>query len=214
MQLRLKQLVIERPRLAIRRDRAGVLHVAGLEFDPAQQTRRLAAHRLAAAAARIVVRDALITWNDDLRNAPQLVLDRVQFRLENEAFGRHRFGLTGTPPAELAAPIDIRVEVAGSSLREWQRTAGRAYVRLDYADVAAWREWLPLPVPHRPGQGRAAALVRRSPQAGSPDSPPTSSWPTCERDWPKACPTSSCRTWRGDWPGRTPTASANSRSGI
>ena len=63
---------------------------------------------------QIVVRDALITWDDDLRNAPQLVLDRVQFRLENR-FGRHRFGLRGTPPAELAAPIDLRGDCARSS---------------------------------------------------------------------------------------------------
>ncbi len=153
MQLRLKQLVIERPRLAIRRDRGGLLHVAGLEFDPAQQTDDSTLTDWLLKQRRIIVRDALITWNDDLRNAPQLVLDRVQFRLENEAFGRHRIGLTGTPPAELAAPIDIRVEVAGAPLREWQRTEGRAYVRLDYADVGAWREWLPLPVPVDRGKG-------------------------------------------------------------
>jgi uncharacterized protein (TIGR02099 family) len=153
MQLRLKQLVIERPRLAIRRDRSGLLHVAGLEFDPAQQTDDSTLTDWLLKQRRIIVRDALITWNDDLRNAPQLVLDRVQFRLENEAFGRHRIGLTGTPPPELAAPIDIRVEVAGAPLREWQRTEGRAYVRLDYADVGAWRDWLPLPVPVDRGKG-------------------------------------------------------------
>ncbi len=153
MQLRLKQLVIERPRLAVRRDRAGVLHVAGLEFDPTLQSDDSPLTDWLLRQRRIIVRDALITWNDDLRNAPQLVLDRVQFRLENEAFGQHRMGLTGTPPAELAAPIDIRVEVTGSSLREWQSTAGRAYVRLDYADVGAWREWLPLPVRIDRGKG-------------------------------------------------------------
>ena len=100
----------------------------------------------------IVVRDALVTWDDDLRNAPQLVLDRVQFRLENR-FGRHRFGLSGTPPAELAAPLDVRGDFTATSLSDWQKAEGSLFVRLDYADVAAWREWLPLPGQIASGKG-------------------------------------------------------------
>jgi len=144
LELRLKQLIIERPRLAIRRDPKGTLHVAGLEFDPTQATDDLPLSDWILRQRQIVIRDALVTWNDDLRNAPQLVLDRVQFRLENR-FGRHRFGIAGTPPADLAAPLDIRGDVQGGSLKEWQKARGQVYVRLDYADVEAWREWLPLP---------------------------------------------------------------------
>src|SRR4029453_11836914 len=141
LELRLKQLIIERPRLAIRRDPKGTLHVAGLEFDPAQATDDLPLSDWVLRQRQIVIRDALVTWNDDLRNAPQLVLDRVQFRLENR-FGGHRFGLAGTPPSDLAAPLDIRGDVQGGSLKEWQKARGQCYVRLDYADVEAWREWL------------------------------------------------------------------------
>ncbi len=100
----------------------------------------------------IVIRDALILWDDDLRNAPQLVLDRVQFRLEN-SFGHHRFGLKGTPPPELAAPLDLRGDLAFESMKDWQSAQGRLFVRLDYADVAAWREWLPLPEQIESGTG-------------------------------------------------------------
>jgi uncharacterized protein (TIGR02099 family) len=152
LQLRLKELVIERPRLAIRRDRAGVVHVAGLEFDPAQAADDSPLMDWLLHQRQIVVRDALITWNDDLRNAPQLVLDRVQFRVESR-LGRHRFGLRGTPPTELAAPIDVRGELSGSSIADWQSAEGRLYVRLDYADVAAWQEWLPLPMAMTRGKG-------------------------------------------------------------
>ncbi len=87
LELRLKELVIDRPRLAIRRDRAGILHVAGIEIDPAQTTDDLPLTDWILRQREIVIRDALITWDDDQRNAPQLVLDRVQFRLENR-FGR------------------------------------------------------------------------------------------------------------------------------
>jgi len=152
LDLRLKELVIERPRLAIRRDRAGMLRIAGIEFDPAQAPDDTSLADWILRQRLIVVRDALITWNDDLRNAPQLVLDRVQFRLHNR-FGRHRFGLTGVPPTEIAAPIDVRGDVRGVAANDWQRAVGTLYVRLDYADVAAWREWLPLPVPIASGKG-------------------------------------------------------------
>ena len=144
LELRLKELVIEGPRLAIRRDRSGVLRIAGLEFDPEQATEELPITDWILRQREIVIRDALIVWDDDLRNAPQLVLDRVQFRLESR-FGHHRFGLKGTPPNDLAAPIDIRGDIELDSFREWQNARGKLFVRLDYADVAAWREWLPLP---------------------------------------------------------------------
>ena len=152
LELRLKELVIERPRLAIRRDRAGILRVAGIEIDPAQIADELPVTDWLLRQREIVIHDALITWDDDQRNAPQLVLDRVQFRLESR-FGRHRFGLKGTPPADLAAPLDIRGDVKFASMKDWQSAEGGLYVRLDYADVAAWREWLPLPGQIASGKG-------------------------------------------------------------
>ncbi len=152
LELRLKELVVDRPRLAIRRDRSGILHVAGMEIDPAQTTDELPLTDWILRQREIVVRDALITWDDDQRNAPQLILDRVQFRLENR-FGRHRFGLKGTPPSELASPLDLRGDLTVASVRDWQSVEGGLYVRLEYADVAAWREWLPLPVQIASGKG-------------------------------------------------------------
>jgi len=40
---------------------------------------------------------------------------------------------------------DLRADVVGASLKDVQALRGKLYLRLDYADVAAWREWLPLP---------------------------------------------------------------------
>jgi uncharacterized protein (TIGR02099 family) len=150
--LRLHELTIDRPRLSLRRDAAGRLHIAGLEIDAtptdadSQFTDWLLRQRL------IVVRDALLAWNDELRNAPQLLLDGVHFRLENR-LGHHRFGLRGTPPAEIAAPIDVRGDLSAASFTDWRDAAGRIYLRLDFADVAAWSEWVPLPVAVQSGQG-------------------------------------------------------------
>jgi uncharacterized protein (TIGR02099 family) len=151
--LRFKELALEKPELAVRRDASGMLHIAGLTFglDPASRNESKLADWLLR-QRRILIHDAAVVWIDDHRDAPPLTLKRVEFRLENR-FGRHRFGLTGVPPAEVAAPLDIRGDVRGRSLGEWHASSGRLYARLDYADVAAWRVWLPLPVDLRSGKG-------------------------------------------------------------
>src|ERR1700682_3838767 len=150
--LRFKELTIDQPQLSVRRDTAGKMHVAGLTIDPAHSNddQRLADWLLR--QSRIVVHDAAIIWRDELRAAAPLSLAHVEFRLEN-SFAHHRFGLTGDPPAALASPLDLRGEVTGVSLADWGGASGRFYARLDYADVAAWRSWLPLPVPIKSGTG-------------------------------------------------------------
>ena len=82
----------------------------------------------------------------------QLVLDHVMFRLER-GFNVHRFGLTGSPPADLASPLDFRGEVGAASFKDWRQAKGRFFVRLDFADVGLWREWVPLLQPVEAGQG-------------------------------------------------------------
>ncbi len=152
MDLRLRELSIDSPQLSVRRDRAGRLHVAGIEIDPDAQGDDTRFTDWLLRQREIVVRDALLTWNDELRGVPQLVLDHVMFRLERGLTGHH-FGLVGTPPAAMAAPIDFRGEVSASSLRDWREAKGSFYVRLDYADVAQWREWIPLLKPVEAGRG-------------------------------------------------------------
>ncbi|MFO1304556.1 MAG: YhdP family protein [Burkholderiales bacterium] len=152
MKLRLRELAIERPQLSIRRDKDGRFHVAGFEIDTGTQRDDSQVTDWLLNQREIVVREALVMWNDELRGAPQLVLDNVTFRLE-QSFGRVRFGLTGSPPAMLAAPLELRGEVSAASLRELREMRGRFYVRLDYADVAHWREWFPVLRPVETGDG-------------------------------------------------------------
>src|SRR5512139_377402 len=151
-EVRLRTLRIDRPRMSIRRDTSGRIDVAGIEFDPQVGAAAPGFSAWLLNQREIVVTDALVTWNDDLRNAPQLLLDHVSLRLER-GFGRHRFGLKGTPPPEIAAPIDVRGDFASLRGGGWEQANGRMYVRLDYADVAAWSEWLPLPIPVQSGEG-------------------------------------------------------------
>ncbi|MGH8713363.1 MAG: YhdP family protein, partial [Casimicrobiaceae bacterium] len=152
LELRLKQLSIDQPRLVVRRDPQGVLHVAGMTIDPAEKAADAGIVDWVLRQPRIVIRDAVIAWRDDLRGAQPLLLEHVVLRLENRS-GRHRFGLTGTPPASLASPLDLRGDFTGGSLSDWRGASGSLYARLDYADVGAWREWLPTDVPISNGKG-------------------------------------------------------------
>ncbi|MEO8740466.1 MAG: DUF3971 domain-containing protein, partial [Casimicrobiaceae bacterium] len=152
MELRLKVLTIDGPQLAVRRDVDGMLHVAGLTIDPAVHTgdRGLADWLLK--QPRVVIHDAVLTWRDERSAGSELVLENVELLLE-QRFGHHRFGLRGAPPQALAAPLDLRGDLTGVSTTDWQHISGRLYARMDYADIAAWREWLPMAVPIRSGHG-------------------------------------------------------------
>jgi len=152
LDLRLKELVIDGPRLSLRRDATGRLHIAGIERETDASAGEVAFADWMMRQPQIVIRDALVTWNDDYRRAPQLLLDHVDFRLV-QRFGRHHAGLTGVPPPEIAGPLELRVDATGHALNDWSRLEGKLYLRLDYADIAAWREWLPVPVPLDAGKG-------------------------------------------------------------
>ncbi len=152
LDLRLRELAIDSPELSVRRDTSGRLHVAGVEIDPDTQGNDTRFTDWLLRQREINVRNALLTWKDDLRDAPPLVLDHVMFTLQ-QSFGRHRFGLVGNPPPALASPLDFRGEITAMSSKDWRAARGRFYVRLDYADVAQWRAWVPVLRPVESGKG-------------------------------------------------------------
>ncbi|HZI82888.1 MAG TPA: YhdP family protein [Casimicrobiaceae bacterium] len=150
--LRFKELALDRPELAVRRDAAGMLHIAGLAFDPATPRSDSQFANWLLRQRRILVHNGAMVWTDEQRGAPALALKRVELRLEN-GFGRHRFGLTALPPETVAGALDLRGDLTGRSFGAWRSSHGRVYARLDYADVAALRSWLPLPFEVRSGKG-------------------------------------------------------------
>jgi hypothetical protein len=101
---------------------------------------------------RVIIRNAGITWQDDLRKAPPLELKRLNFQLDNRG-SRHRFGLTADPPRQLAARIDIRGDFKGLDLDQLDAWKGEVYAELDYADLAGWRTWVDYPVALPQGSG-------------------------------------------------------------
>jgi len=146
---RLALLAFDGPVLHVRRDANGKITVAGVdtegESDPAFAEWVLE-------QKRIRIRDATIVWDDRLRKAPPLVLEDLQFALDNSG-RRHRFGISAVPPDELAARVDIRGEVKGDLGEALEHLSGQVFVELDYADLAGWRAWVDYPVNLPQGRG-------------------------------------------------------------
>ncbi|MDP1733165.1 MAG: YhdP family protein [Sulfuritalea sp.] len=150
-QLRLARLELDSPTLLLRRDGKGRFFAAGLEITPQASDQDDFSDWLLA-QDRVVIRNASIAWQDELRGAPILELKRLNFQLDNSG-SRHRFGFTAQPPRELAARIDIRGDFKGRDLDQLEAWKGDVYAELDYADLAGWLPWVDYPVALPQGSG-------------------------------------------------------------
>ncbi len=145
--LRLHALEIDNPDMDIRRDIAGNLFVAGILVPASKSGDNRGADWLLS-QREIVIRHGTLRWNDSLRGAPELPLSDINFELRNH-WHDHQLALHATPPAAMAAPVDIRAEfthpafaasIADASL--WQ---GQLYLDLGQTDLAVWNAYVSLP---------------------------------------------------------------------
>ncbi len=156
LQLRFHSFDIHRPKLEIRRDAAGAISIAGIGVSGQGDGSGFADWLLQQRDIEVI--DASIAWTDEQRGAPRLEFKHVNLHLINRGT-RHRFGLHALPPAELAAPIDVRGDLTGDRIEALAEWNGKIYLELDYADIAAWRQWVPFPVPFPRGQGAVRAWL-------------------------------------------------------
>jgi uncharacterized protein (TIGR02099 family) len=151
--LRFRAINILQPTLEVKRDPSGHVLVAGIPIEPKQSGGGLTDWLLD--QRDIFIKDAVLSWEDQQRGAPPLLLDGVSLHLQNRG-NRHRFGLAATPPAQLAGRVDIRGDLRGGNTGSFVDWSGRLYAELPYADGAAWRPYLPLPSAIKEGVGRGA----------------------------------------------------------
>lgn len=147
---RFHSIGIHRPALRILRDRRGVVTIAGVELKEHEGNAGFSDWLLR--QDEIVVRDAAVTWHDEMRGAPPLALRQVDLAVRNDG-DRHRFGLRAAPPAELAGPLELRGDLIGETVEAPAQWGGRLYAKLDAADIAAWRTWIPFPIEVSQGSG-------------------------------------------------------------
>jgi len=148
--LQLRLLRIDEPTLNVRRDGVGRFFIAGLPLNTTQSNNDVADWVLAQRHIRI--RGATLVWEDEMRQAPALILEDVNFALDNDG-KNHRFGLTALPPEGLAAKLDIRGDFRGTDLDRMALWSGQAYAEIGYADLAVWRQWIDYPVSLSRGRG-------------------------------------------------------------
>ncbi|MGB5081219.1 MAG: DUF3971 domain-containing protein, partial [Burkholderiales bacterium] len=144
---RFYSLALHRPRLEIRRDKSGALFIAGMELL-AEQAGDAGVARWLLAQRELAVREAGVTWIDEQRGAPALVLTDVNLVLR-DGF-THRFAIRAKAPPELASMLDVRGELRGGAFGDW---TGRLFAQLEYADLAAWQQWFDYPFALQSGKG-------------------------------------------------------------
>lgn len=148
--LRLRQVTLEASTLNVRRDPAGRLFVAGLPLSQTEGEGTFSGWLLR--QREVLVRGAAIVWQDELRSAPELRLQRVALRLSSRG-SRHRFALRASPPAALAGELDLRGDLAVRAPGHIEDWSGQLYARLSGVDLAAWRAWVEIPVALNRGTG-------------------------------------------------------------
>lgn len=143
-QFRLHSLEIQNPDLHIRRDQQGKIHVANfsLENKSSEQAINSNVLDLILHQSRIVVSDARITWEDELNTAPALLFKQVNLLIDNDGL-HHRFAVRAQPPAQLSTNLDVRGDFYGDSFADPKAWYGQAYTQLNYANISAWKPWLP-----------------------------------------------------------------------
>lgn len=142
-ELRLREIRIEQPDLIIHRDSSGAIHVAGFALTSELTDDANGFSDWLLRQRQVIINNASILWQDDLRGAPELEL-LVNLRLENHG-NHHRFGIRATPPAESTAQVDMRGDFTGESLNRPDQWRGQLFAQIDHADIGALRAWLPFP---------------------------------------------------------------------
>ncbi len=153
---RFEQLLIDAPSLDVRRDAAGHIRVAGLDFGS-----NVGGGEGGAAADwffrqhEFVIRGGTLRWIDEQRQAPPLVLAGVDLIVRN-GLRNHDVRLDATPPEEWGDRFSIRGrfdQPIFARSGDWQRWSGEVYADLPRADVRELRQHVDLPFELSEGDG-------------------------------------------------------------
>ncbi|MFJ9451319.1 YhdP family protein [Herbaspirillum sp. NPDC101397] len=159
-ELRFDNLTILRPDLSVLRDADGKFFVAGLPASSGKDNSAGADWLLS--QREVVIRDGKIRWRDDKRGAPELALDQVNLVLHNR-WRLHQMALKATPPADYAAPLDVRANFYhpsfASKISDVTRWKGTLYADVRNTDLAVWKAYVDYPLELTQGRGSVRAWL-------------------------------------------------------
>ena len=154
---RFEQLLIDAPSLDIRRDSAGHIRVAGLDFGSnasGAEDDGDAAHWFFK-QEEFVIRGGTVRWIDEQRQAPPLVLAGVDLVVRN-GLREHALRIDATPPTGWGDRFSLRGRFSQpifAPAGDWRRWSGSVFADLPRADVRELRRYVTLPFELSEGDG-------------------------------------------------------------
>jgi uncharacterized protein (TIGR02099 family) len=159
--VRFHALELNRPDLSVTRDADGKLYVAGIFIDPNKPSDGKGLDWLLT-QREIVIHEGRLQWTDRQRAAPPLALENFKLVLRNNWL-HHQFSLRATPPAQLAAPLDVRADFThpafGARVSNVSMWKGEVYADVRNTDLLAWKPWIDYPFELSKGSGSLRAWV-------------------------------------------------------
>ena len=151
LQPRLAKLVVHQPDLTIRRQTDGSIYLAGINL--AGESKPEFPNWLLS-QAEVIIKNAQVTWLDDLRQAPPLSLKQLNLTLSNPTwkslFGEHQFELSALPSIGTSQLIEANGRFVGSDVSKLKAWHGELFLQLKQADLAVWQPWLDYKILNRP----------------------------------------------------------------
>jgi len=153
--LHLSDLSVRNPKLTIHRAADGHIYVAGIPMGGDGEP--VFANWLLG-QANINIVNAGIVWQDDLRQAPALSLNKVDFNLHNPAwrkiFGQHLFKITALPATGTKYPINLDGHFFGRDVNQIKTWHGEVNLEANAIDLTAWKAWFDYPIDLQSGVGK------------------------------------------------------------
>lgn len=156
-----EQLYIHEPSLAIRRAADGRFFVAGLDFSRGSDNEGRAADWFFR-QGEFAIQGGSIHWTDELRRAPPLALEQVNFVVRNSA-RRHAIRLEAVPPAAWGRRFTVtglfRQPLLSTHAGRWQEWIGEIYGDFPGVDLSQLRHHANLGFEVSRGTGQLRAWI-------------------------------------------------------
>jgi uncharacterized protein (TIGR02099 family) len=156
LEAHLAELRIVKPELTIRRLKNGEIFVAGISTQ-GESKPDLANWLLR--QSKIKIKDAKVTWLDEMRDAPALSLNELDIELLSPPWKslikHHRLSVDATPSVGTKTPITLQAEFYGNDIAELESWHGNANLHLKNAYIPDFKAWVDDPLQISAASGNA-----------------------------------------------------------
>lgn len=157
---KLAMLKINNPQLIIRRTVDGKLFVAGMDMSA---TSRPEFPNWLLKQRNIDIVNATVIWQDDLRQAPAISLNQLNFHLKNPTIqsliSQHQFTLSAKPSIGSTTPIVMTGYFHGSDVTKINTWHGQITTSIRNTDLSVWKQWFDYPINLQSGFGSASLII-------------------------------------------------------